>query len=652
VRARWAAPAAALTVVLTAVLCLAIITQGPAAHDVSGPVPPAPAPTPAPAPSSAHPHAPLPAAAFGARLDAAIAAPWPRLQAGDGQFANVLGGGTRYGQAALGYALLEAGLRERDRTLVHTGLRGLDLALREMGTHARQSVFENLAAAAAYDLARRALARDPAFRRMRPRWQRFLETRQFKELGSGHNYDNHYLADAVATLELLRTGLRSRDPGSLLANRTAALAAVQQLVNVEVPAMAAQSGVTVRGERTFLLSDPPDDPLSYQGLSLGLYARAIKLLGAQAGAAARRTLAEVARASWWLSAPDGDAAWMGRSDEESWAPAATAYGATVAAALPATGRRAAADLRALAVRELVRLRSYGVGPRGLNVAPAVRLAQAAAARGLDSNAGGPSFTGITLMMLNWALPGLRGDARGAIGADRDGGAQVAGGPARLAVVRRGNVWFAVKRDPTLGRPDDLRYGFGLLLLKVRNGGQWHDVAPVRPQPGVAPSQPRTQPGGAVLPGPDASGPVLLRPGAPPAFPYGDAMTIGRSGTVRVTGGWRDAGGVTVGSGVTFVFEPTRDGLRLTFPRVAGDRLQYSVFLAGAARPARHGHALVGGRTRVDWSGRVRVKVQGGFASAMDPSLHRARITFPSAGAPARLRVNFAGGNPSSSSGHA
>jgi hypothetical protein len=646
VRSRWAALAAALTPVLTAVLCLAILTQGPAAHDVSGPVDQVPPSLPA------HAHAPLPAPAFGARLDAAIAAPWPRLQARDGEFANVLGGGTRYGQATLGFALLQAGLREHDRALVRTGLRGIDLALREMGTHARQSVFENVAAAAAYDLARSALPRDPAFRRMRPRWERFLETRQFKELGSGHSYDNHYLADAVATLELLRTGLHSPEPSSVLANRTAALAAVQQLVNVQVPAMAARSGVAVQGRRTFLLSDPPDDPLSYQGLSLGLYARAITLLGPRASGAARRALAEAARASWWLSAPDGDAAWMGRSDEESWAPAATAYGATVAAGLRTTGKRAAADLRALAVRELVRLRSYGIGPRGLNVAPAVRVAQAAAARGLDSNAGGPSFTGITLMMLNWALPGLRGNAGGAIGADRNGGAQVAVGPARMAVVRRGDVWFAVKRAPTLGRPDDLRYGFGLLLLKVRSGGRWHDVAPVRPQPGVAPSQPRTPPGAAVPPGQDASGPVLLRPGATPAFPYGDAMTIGRDGTVRVTGGWRDGAGVTVRTGVTFVFRPAAHGVHLTFPRVPGDRLQYSAFFAGTARPVRHGHALAAGDERVAWTGHARVKLLGGFASAVDPNLVRARITLASGIGPARVKVNFADGHASSSPGHA
>ena len=599
----------------------------------------------------AAPAAPAPARGLAARLAARIAAPWPHLQAPDGRFRNVLGGGTRYGEAALGYALLQAGLRERDRAVVRTGLRGLDLALRQMGCHARQSVFENLAAAAAYDLARRSLYRDPTFRRMRPRWERFLETRQLKELDSEHKYDNHYLADAVATLELLRTGLRSSDPASVLGNRAAALAAVQQLVDVRIPAMAARSAVTVHGERTFVLSDPPDDPLAYQGLSLGLYARAIALLGPRASAAARTTLAEAARASWWLAAPDGDLAWMGRSDEESWALAATAYGAARAARVPGDGRPQPRDLRALAMRALLRLRGYGVGPRGPNVTPALRVAGAHAARGLDSNAGGPSFTGITLMMLDWALPALRGPI-GSIGSDRDGGVQQAVGPARLAVVRRGDVWFALKRDPTVGRPDDLRYGFGLLALKVRRGGAWRDVAPVRPQPGVAPSQPRTPSGGQVRPPPDSVGPVLLGAGRPPGMPYGDAMAIGRGGTVRIRGGWRDADGVTLRSGVTFVFAPTRNGLRLLFDRRAGDRLQYSAFFAGAARPRRRPHALEAGATRVTWRGRAAVAFEGGYASAVDPWLERARITLAPGRGPARLETNFVGRDPSTDPDHA
>jgi hypothetical protein len=366
----WAARAG-LGGALSGLLCLLIVSQGPAAHDAAG----------ARLPRVARPQrTQRPATTLAARLDAALAAPWPHLQQPDGRFRNILGGGTRYGEAALGYALLQTGVWERDPTLTRTGLRGIAHALGQLGLRSRQSVFENLATAAAYNLARRSLRGDPAFRRMRLRWRRFLETRRYTRLDSGHSYDNHYLADAVATLELLRSGLRSSNPSTVLGNQAAALAGVEELVNVQVPALAASAGTTVHGERTFVLSDPPDNPLAYQGLSLGLYARAIALLGRRASPLARRTLGEVARASWWLAAPDGDLAWMGRSDEESWALSATAYGAAAAARLPAAGRAHAAGLRALAQRALLRLRGYGVGPRGPYITPAVRLGKASAAR--------------------------------------------------------------------------------------------------------------------------------------------------------------------------------------------------------------------------------------------------------------------------------
>ena len=642
----WAARAG-LGGALSGLLCLLIVSQGPAAHDVAG----------ARLPRIARPYrTQRPATTLAARLDAALAAPWPHLQQPDGRFRNILGGGTRYGEAALGYALLQTGVRERDPTLTRTGLRGIAHALDQLGLRSRQSVFENLAAAAAYNLARRSLRGAPAFRRMRARWRRFLETRRYTRLDSGHSYDNHYLADAVATLELLRSGLRSSNPSTVLGSQAAALAGVEELVNVQVPALAASAGTTVHGERTFVLSDPPDNPLAYQGLSLGLYARAIALLGRRASPLARRTLGEVARASWWLAAPDGDLAWMGRSDEESWALSPTASGAAAAARLPAAGRAQASGLRALAQRALLRLRGYGVGSRGPYITPAVRLGKAGAARGLDSNAGGPSFTGITLMMLNWALPQLgRAPARGRIGSDRDSGALLSVGPSRLAVVRRGSVWFAVKPTPTVGRPDDLRYGFGLLALKVLRNGRWNDVAPVRPQPGVAPSQPRTGAGstlgGPTATPPDSAGPVLLQPGGSPGFPYGDSASIGRDGTVAVRGGWRDAHGVTLRSGVTFLFAPTRSGVRLSVARQPGDLVQYSSFLA-TARPRRRRHALTGGAAVVAWRGRARVQLQRGYASAADPTLVRARVTLAPGPGPARVRMNFEPRDPSTSTEHA
>jgi len=663
----------AIVAVLTVVLTLAIVIQGPDSRDVavrvgSGSKPVASTGTPAAQPSLA---------ALATRLDAQIAAPWPALQQPSGRFRNILGGGTRYGEATLGYALLQAGARADNRPQIHAGLKAISFSVRKSTARSRPSVFENLSIAAAYNIAKRSLRRDPVFKRARPRWEAFLESRQFKELSGQHPYDNHYLADAIATLELLRSGLTSADPSTVVGNQSGSLAAVENLVNVRVPQMAGVNRVEVKGKRTFVLSDPPDNPLSYQGLSLGMYARAVHLLGERASPAARETLKQIAQASWWIAAPDGDLGWYGRSQEESWAVAATAYGAASAANLPDLSGRRALDFRALSERALHRLHTaHGTGPRGLYITPAVRKALSHAADGLDGNAGGPSFTGITLMMLNWLVPEVRGNPRAGreIGSDRDGGVQLSVRDGRIAVVRHGDVWFGIRMKPSINRPDDLRYDFGLQTLKLQRGGGWIDLAPVRPKTGIPlselrPPRPAATDGASPTPTaspspaaaspapeattgaadnvpaaelatgpPDSAGPVLMQPDGSAAVPYGDSMRIRSDGAVEVTGGWRNGAGAIVRSGVTFVFAPTDDGIRMTFPRQAGDVIRYSAFFPGVTKPERRPHALIGHDAAVSWGGRAGVHLRAGYASAVDPHMTRARLTFRSGDGPVRVKI--------------
>jgi hypothetical protein len=649
---------ALIGVPLTLVLTLLIVLQGPDSRDVAVRAGGGSKPVASTASRAAQPS--LEALASG--VDAQIAAPWPGLQQPTGRFRNILGGGTRYGEATLGYALLQAGARSDNRAQIHAGLKAIGLAVARSVHRSRPSVFENLSIAAAYNIAKRSLRYDPVFKRARPKWERFLETRRFKELSGQHPYDNHYLADAISVLELTRSGLTSNDPTTVMGNQTGAIQAVENLINVRVPQMAGINGVDVHGRRTFVLSDPPDNPLSYQGLSLGMYARAIHLLGPNRTApAARETLKQVAQASWWLTAPDGDLGWYGRSQEESWGLAATAYGAAAAANLPGMAGRRALDFRALSERALNRLRTaYGTGPRGLYITPAVRKALAHAAPGMDSNAGGPSFTGITLMMLNWLQPELRSNphAGSQIGSDREGGVQLSVRDARMAVVRHGDVWFGLRMQPSVNRPDDLRYDFGVNLLKLRRGGKWIDLVPVRPNTGVPLSdlRPPAPDGSSATPEattaaadhvpasrlatgpPDSAGPLLMQPDGSAAVPYGDSMQIRSDGAVEVLGGWRTGAGAIVRSGVTFVFAPTDDGIRMTFPRQAGDVIRYSAFFPGVAKPDRRPHAVSGHEAVVSWSGRAGVHLRSGYASAIDPHMTRARLTFRPRTGPVRIKV--------------
>ena len=67
--------------------------------------------------------------AVAASLAAAMAKPLPALQQADGHFQSALGGGSRYGDALVGYALLQHGLRTRSTAFEESGLRGVSYAL-------------------------------------------------------------------------------------------------------------------------------------------------------------------------------------------------------------------------------------------------------------------------------------------------------------------------------------------------------------------------------------------------------------------------------------------------------------------------------------------------------------------------------------------
>ncbi len=66
-----------------------------------------------------------------------LAKPWPRAQKDEGRFRSAVGGGTRYGDALLSYALLQHGLQEDNEELVRSALKGLTFAVPRLGTHSR-----------------------------------------------------------------------------------------------------------------------------------------------------------------------------------------------------------------------------------------------------------------------------------------------------------------------------------------------------------------------------------------------------------------------------------------------------------------------------------------------------------------------------------
>ena len=279
-------------------------------------------------------------------LGTAMAAPWPGLQRSNGSYRDYLKESTRYGDAMLGYALLQHGILENDRRLINSGIDGITYAVSRTGSDVSiESVFENMAVAGAWNLARANLAGDRRFGRVDGTWARYLRRARATKVIKRDRYGNHYLPEAIAVLELMRSGLKSSSSRSILGGgRRAARSAAVDLIIRRIPGMARKEDWNLLGGRAFVLSDPPSRPPAYQGLSAGLYARALQLLPGTPPSGAREALQRIVHGTWGMTAPDGDLGFFGRSQELSWSLSYAAFAAQEAIALP--GRRAAG--RALA----------------------------------------------------------------------------------------------------------------------------------------------------------------------------------------------------------------------------------------------------------------------------------------------------------------
>ena len=261
-------------------------------------------------------------------------------------------------------------------------------------------------------------------------------------------------------------------------------------------------------------------------MSVAALARALQLLGDDAPAEARELFRRAMLAQASYMAPDGDVAFLGRAQGESWALAATAYaGESCARMFQESHARSAgicATLAIRAVRRLEKLHGFHDGllaivPRFRNVAPT--------REGIERYARVMTFNGLSAMFLGWAGE----EAAGAESVEPlplpldGGGSFVDPDRSRMAVVRRDSVWFAVHAARPAGVKDP-RYDFGVLALKFRRGKRWVDVLPPRP----------TDPGGPF----DGGGPALVTPDGL-AFPHGTDFAVDpQSGEVVVNGGYR------------------------------------------------------------------------------------------------------------------
>lgn len=550
-------------------------------------------------------------------IASAIAAPWPALQREDDGFRDYMEvrpspPRDKYGDAALGYALLQTGTRTGDARLIDSGLRALARAA-ERVEPSHSIAFEQAALAAGYNLARATVPGHPVFIAAQTRLERRLKAMRSVRLGQGGRYFNQFLVDALAILELERTGLESSEPGTILHDSDASVRVVETLVNREL--LAYTRGQTARTGRAGLTTLATDGPLAYHVLTLAYTARAIRLLGPRASPAGRRLVQRYARATWAFMGPDGDVTYFGRSQQQSWVLAMTAYGMELAA--QGAGSTWAPRFRAVSERALGRLEALHLGgPFGLHLTPAFRTDPAAAVTAQDDYVSGPAYTGLTVTGLEWLAEARRPGRAGRLAADGPLAFRLGAGGGAFTVVSTGRIWYVVRQRP--GVLADLRSGSGLIALKVRDArGAWRDALPQRP----ITVRPRTR-GGE-----DSAGPVLGLHGTT-GLPYGRDLRVGPRASVRWLVDFRTPGFGRLLRRATVTLRPSRCGVQMLIPARAGDRHEVSAFLPARPRPRRAGaRGLVGGGLRTARSNGPGAIVTGRtYFNATEGRLVRARLS--------------------------
>jgi hypothetical protein len=366
------------------------------------------------------------------------------------------------------------------------------------------------------------------------------------------------------------------------------------------------------------MSDRYAEPLAYHNLGSAFLARAIDLAGKRASSRARRALRIGVRTVWGFQAPDGDVAYFGRSQGQSWALAFATF-----AAERASGRACdsqARAFRAVAQRAMDRIGTrHPIGATGMAIVPSADGPRTVAA--IDPYASDVVYNGLTLTALGWAADGdafVSGCRTGRLlSDDRTATAVYPFESSRFATARRGRVWMAVRQ---YSKELDARAAFGVRALKYRaDDASWIDLVPAAPAAVGDPS--------------DKLGPALILRSGAVAWPKG-SHTFLRHGQIVVRGGWITAHGRWVRSKVNFRFRATRRGMRLIVPTKPGDRLVYSALTAGRPQPVRRGVRSAVATTRS--SVRAQVSLQGPFASSSSLDVWRADLRVRATG----HRVSF------------
>ena len=281
------------------------------------------------------------------RLTGQVAAAWVDRRASSGLFRDPITGGAGhgYGPAMLAEVLIREGARRGDDRLLHAGMRALAVNAESARSDGEPgNPLELLGMASAYNWGARHLAGRAVWERWSGAPRAYLSSWEGADVGVAAQrcfaapscWNNYKVVDAAAVLLLLDSGLPPASPSALLADADTAREDALRVLREDVP-RALGSGAQAEGAGTRLaglgmLGDQPTYPLAYHAMSVAALARALAVLGPRAPAPARDAFRRAMLAQASFTAPDGDLAYLGRAQGESWALGATAYAGQYCAA--------------------------------------------------------------------------------------------------------------------------------------------------------------------------------------------------------------------------------------------------------------------------------------------------------------------------------
>ncbi|MGK2877163.1 MAG: hypothetical protein ACSLFF_01080 [Solirubrobacterales bacterium] len=557
-----------------------------------------------------------------------VLAPWLTTQTKNGNFNRPSGTPAvdGYGNAGIAYGMLQEAARTGDDKYFKSAMKTFAWIIKTR--HSMNGVFYQMFSASAYNFARANFGNRIEFKRVRVAWANKLRRFQYQRgvLGSRYHY-NKNLVEALEVIELYNTGLRGNSPRAILNDRRLALTRAVRLLNVHIPRRVEDYSQVVGVSEGWPftgtvadMSDPPDNPPAYNAFVAGMYARAYaQLPPSQRTERMRLTAETMIRGVVARTAPDGDIAFDGRSQEQAWALSLAAYGAWSASSF-ATGAEREIFL-AFARRVIKRLENVHVTSAssfGFVLTPAAGCCDKRdMPPGQDNYYDVIKYSGLTAMTLGWAIADRPDDwqsGNGALPSDGLSNFIYGSGRGRFFQHRGADIYWFLRQQSDYF---DARSDMAVAVMKVRNAnGTWTDVVPPRPYTG-----------GHHKPADPAAPCLVFRKGCAYLELHGGTAIGG--GAYEFEAIWRTARRTLVRRGSATV-KPTATGLRLSWTGAVGDVFKFDNFLPSAKCTTT---GVTGPRLVVTVSGQSECSlVKGVFAGGSRVDMRRTRsVTTPQDG---------------------